>query len=220
MWRAMLGEAISLGLEHLSLYQLTIEAGTIFHTRKRKGEIIPLNDDRAADLYEITQEMTTAAGLPAYEISNHAADGHECRHNLTYWKAADWIGVGPGAHGRFAIFDPKQKCLSRTATKMRRSPTGWLNAINAIGHGIEKKEVDTPQDWAHEMIMMGLRLKDGISLNIIETLCGSVDNWLDFNAVSQCIESGWLDHDHKTSNLVATADGRIRLNYILPTILR
>ena len=103
-WRTMLGEALSLGLGHISLYQLTIEPGTIFHTRQRKGEIMALDDDRAADLYEITQEMTTAAGLPAYEISNHATVGQECRHNLTYWQAADWIGVGPGAHGRCASF--------------------------------------------------------------------------------------------------------------------
>ena len=107
-WRTMLDKALSFGLKHMSLYQLTIEAGTIFHTRQRKGEIMALDDDRAADLYEITQEMTTAAGLPAYEISNHAAIGQECRHNLTYWQAADWIGVGPGAHGRFAVFEPKQ----------------------------------------------------------------------------------------------------------------
>ena len=100
----MLSQALSLGLGHLSLYQLTIEPGTIFHTRQRKGEIMALDDDRAADLYEITQEMTTAAGLPAYEISNHATVGQECRHNLTYWQAADWIGVGPGAHGRCASF--------------------------------------------------------------------------------------------------------------------
>ena len=219
-WRTMLSEALSLGLGHMSLYQLTIEAGTIFHTRHRKGEITPLDDDRAADLYEMTQEMTTAAGLPAYEISNHAVIGQECRHNLTYWTAADWIGVGPGAHGRFAVFDPKRECLSRTSTTIKRSPTRWLSAINAMGHGIEKKEVDTTQGWAHEMVMMGLRLRDGIYLDVIEALCGPVENWLDFAAVQQCVDSGWLYHDHKTSRIVATSDGRLRLNYILSAILR
>jgi len=219
-WRAMLNEALSLGLGHMSLYQLTIETGTIFHTKQRKGEITPLDDDRAADLYEITQEMTTAAGLPAYEISNHAAIGQECRHNLTYWKAADWIGVGPGAHGRFAVFDPKRKCLSRTATTIRRSPIGWLDAIETIGHGIEKHEIDTPQDWAHEMVMMGLRLRDGIHLNTIKSLCGPVDSWLDCNAVHECIDSGWLQHDLETANLATTLEGRLRLNYILSAILR
>ncbi len=219
-WRTMLSEALSLGLRHMSLYQLTIEAGTIFHTRQRKGEIMALDDDRAADLYEITQEMTTAAGLPAYEISNHAAVGQECRHNLTYWQAADWIGVGPGAHGRFAVFEPERGCLSRTATITRRGPAGWLNAVNKIGHGIEKKEIDTPKDWAHEMVMMGLRLSDGIHFDAIKALCGSIESWIDFPAVNQCIEAGWLHHDHETSSLVTTQDGRLRLNHILSAILR
>ncbi len=219
-WRTMLSEALSLGLGHMSLYQLTIEAGTIFHTRQRKGEIMALDDDRAADLYEITQEMTTAAGLPAYEISNHAVNGQECRHNLTYWQAADWIGVGPGAHGRFAVFEPERRYLSRTATIIRRSPAGWLNAVNTIGHGIEKTENDTPKDWAHEMMMMGLRLRDGINLDAIKALCGSVESWLDFNAVDQCIESEWLHYDQETTRLVTTLDGRLRLNHILSSILR
>ena len=219
-WRTMLGEALSLGLEHMSLYQLTIEAGTIFHTRQRKGERMALDSDHAADLYEITQEMTTAAGLPAYEVSNHAAKGQECRHNLNYWQAADWMGVGPGAHGRFAVFDPKRKCLSRTATIIRRGPNGWLSAVNTKGHGIEKKEIDTPKDWAHEMVMMGLRLKDGIHLDTIKSLCGPVDSWLDFKAVHECIDSGWLHHDLETANLATTLEGRLRLNYILSAILR
>ncbi len=219
-WRAMLDKALSLGLGHMSLYQLTIEAGTVFHTRQRKGEIMTLDDDRAADLYEITQEMTAAAGLPAYEISNHAAVGQECRHNLTYWQAADWIGVGPGAHGRFAVFEPERRCLSRIATVIRRGPAGWLSAVNTIGHGIEKKEVDTPKDWAHEIVMMGLRLRDGIHLDTINALCGSVESWLDFTAVNQCVDSGWLYYDHETSSLVATLNGRLRLNHILTKILR
>ena len=163
--------------------------------------------------------MTTAAGLPAYEISNHAAVGQECRHNLTYWQAADWIGVGPGAHGRFAVFEPERGCLSRTATITRRGPAGWLNAVNTIGHGIEKNEIDTPKDWAHEMVMMGLRLRDGVSIDAIKALCGPVDSWLDFNAVYQCVDSGWLRHDQGTSRIATTPDGRLRLNYILSAIL-
>ena len=219
-WRKMLGEALSLGLGHMSLYQLTIEPGTIFHTKQRRGEIIALDDDRAADLYEITQEMTIAAGLPAYEISNHAADGQQCRHNLTYWRAADWIGVGPGAHGRFAVFEPERGCLSRTATMIKRGPIGWLNAVNQVGHGIEKKEIDRPRDWAHEMVMMGLRLRDGIHLDAVKSLCGPINSWLDFTAVYQCIDSGWLYHDQETSGLSTTPDGRLRLNRILSEILR
>jgi putative oxygen-independent coproporphyrinogen III oxidase len=218
-WRTMLSEALSLELKHLSLYQLTIEAGTIFHTRQRKGEIMTLNDDHAAELYEITQDMTTAAGLPAYEISNHAAIGQECRHNLTYWQAGDWIGVGPGAHGRFAVVEPERDCVSRTATIIRRSPTGWLNSVSKLGHGIEKKETDKPQEWAHEIVMMGLRLKDGINLDSIVALCGPVDGWLDFGNVNRFVEAGWLNYDQTESKLVATPDGRLRLNHILSAIL-
>ena len=218
-WRTILSEALSLELKHLSLYQLTIEAGTIFHTRQRKGEIMTLNDDHAAKLYEITQDMTTAAGLTAYEISNHAAIGQECRHNLTYWKAGDWIGVGPGAHGRFAVFEPERDCLSRTATIIRRSPTGWLNSVSKLGHGIEKKETDKPHEWAHEIVMMGLRLKDGIDLDSIKALCGPVDGWLDFTNVNRCVEAGWLNYDQTGTKLVATPDGRLRLNHILSAIL-
>ena len=218
-WRTMLSEALSLELKHLSLYQLTIEAGTIFHTRQRKGEIMTLNDDHAAELYEITQDMTTAAGLPAYEISNHAAIGQECRHNLTYWQAGDWIGVGPGAHGRFAVVEPERDCVSRTATIIRRSPTGWLNSVSKLGHGIEKKETDKPQEWAHEIVMMGLRLKDGIHLDSIVALCGPVDGWLDFGNVNRFVEAGWLNYDQTESKLVATPDGRLRLNHILSAIL-
>ncbi len=218
-WRIMLGEALSLELGHLSLYQLTIETGTIFYTRQRKGEVMALDNDRAADLYEITQDMTKAAGLSAYEISSHAVAGQECRHNLTYWQAADWIGVGPGAHGRFAVFDANQRCVSRTATVIRHSPAGWLDAVNKSGHGIEKKETDTPEDWAHEMVMMGLRLKDGVHLDAIKDLCGPIDNWLNFRNVYQCVEAGWLQHDRVASRLAATPDGRLRLNHILSSIL-
>ena len=218
-WRNMLSQALSLGLRHMSLYQLTIEAGTIFHTRQRKGEIMALDNDRAADLYEITQEMTTAAGLPAYEISNHAAAGQECRHNLAYWQAADWLGVGPGAHSRFAVIEPERKSLTRTAIITRRGPTGWLHAVNTIGHGIEKKEIDTPREWAHEMVMMGLRLRDGIHLDAIKALCGPFESWLDFAAVDQYIEVGWLHHDQETSRLITTPEGRLRLDHILSSIL-
>ena len=219
-WRIILEKVLSLQLKHLSLYQLTIENGTIFYKRQRKGEVMALDDDHAADLYEITQNMTTAAGLPAYEISNHAALGQECRHNLTYWKSADWIGVGPGAHGRFATFDSEQNRVCRTATMIRCSPSGWLDTVKKLGHGIEKKETNKPQDWAREMVMMGLRLKDGIHLDAIKALCGPVDHWLDFTNVYRCVEADWLHYDRAASRLSATPDGRLRLNHILSAILR
>ena len=219
-WQAMLGQVLSLGLGHLSLYQLTVEAGTVFHTRQRRGEMMVLDDDRAADLFEITQQMTHAAGLPAYEISNHAAIDQECRHNLTYWKAGDWLGVGPGAHGRFALFDPIKNRAIRNATVTRRSPAGWLDAVAAKGHGIDKTHIDSPADWANEMVMMGLRLTNGIDLDVIEKLCGPRDDWLDCDGVEQAIAAGWLQRIPNQSKLMASYDGRLRLDHILSTILR
>ena len=219
-WQKMLSQALSLGLGHLSLYQLTIEAGTVFHTRQRRGEVMALDDDGAADLYEMTQQMTHAAGLPAYEISNHAAPSQECRHNLTYWQTGDWLGVGPGAHGRFALFDPAENLAARNATVTRRSPAGWLDAVVAKGHGIEEAQIDSPADWASEMVMMGLRLTNGIDLGVIENLCGPCDNWLDGDGVEQAISAGWLRRMPNQSRLMASDDGRLRLNHILSTILR
>lgn len=219
-WQKMLSQALSLGLGHLSLYQLTIEAGTVFHTRQRRGEVMALDDDGAADLYEMTQQMTHAAGLPAYEISNHAAPSQECRHNLTYWQTGDWLGVGPGAHGRFALFDPAENLAARNATVTRRSPAGWLDAVVAKGHGIEEAQIDSPADWASEMVMMGLRLTNGIDLGVIENLCGPCDDWLDGDGVEQAIAAGWLRRMPNQSRLMASDDGRLRLNHILSTILR
>ena len=219
-WHDMLSQALSFGLGHLSLYQLTIEPGTVFHTRKRKGEVMALDNDQAANLYEITQKLTLDAGMPAYEISNHATAKQECRHNLTYWQAGDWIGIGPGAHGRFAKFDSEHNCIVRAATKTRNSPAGWLSSVVKNGHGIEVQEVETLHDWANEMVMMGLRLTKGINLNSIERLCGPINEWLDFDGVARGIDAGWLHHDPVSSTLMATPDGRIRLNFILSIILR
>jgi oxygen-independent coproporphyrinogen-3 oxidase len=219
-WQAMLGQALSLGLGHLSLYQLTIESGTVFHTRQRRGEVMALDNDGAADLYEITQQMTHDAGLPAYEISNHAAAAQECQHNLTYWQAGDWLGVGPGAHGRFALFVPAENQAIRNATVTRRSPAGWLDAVTAKGHGIVETHINSPADWASEMVMMGLRLTNGIDLDVIENLCGPCDDWLDRDGVEQMIAANWLQCMPNQSKLTANDDGRLRLNHILSTILR
>jgi putative oxygen-independent coproporphyrinogen III oxidase len=219
-WQAMLGQVLSFELGHLSLYQLTIETGTVFHTRQRRGEVMALNDDRAADLYEMTQQMTNAAGLPSYEISNHAAPGQACRHNLTYWQAGDWLGVGPGAHGRFALFDQAKNLAIRNATVTRRNPAGWLDAVAIKGHGIDEIQINSPADWADEMLMMGLRLKNGIDLGVIENLCGPCDDWLYGDGVEQAIAAGWLQRMPNQSTLTASDDGRLRLNHILSTILR
>ncbi|MEL6877974.1 MAG: radical SAM family heme chaperone HemW [Pseudomonadota bacterium] len=157
LWEAQLARALALGTSHLSLYQLTIEPGTRFATDVRRGVFTPLNDDKAAELFAITQELTGAAGLPAYEISNHARKGEQSRHNLTYWRYQDYCGIGPGAHGR----------RGGVATQRHRKPENFLNAAAAQGHGISEETVLTPSDQAAEALLMGLRLVEGIDLEAL-----------------------------------------------------
>ncbi|WP_353229314.1 radical SAM family heme chaperone HemW [Novosphingobium sp.] len=151
-WAAELARALAFGTGHLSLYQLTIEPGTRFATLVREGSLVPLDDDAAADLFALTRDMTAQAGLPAYEISNHARTGEQSRHNLTYWRYGDYAGIGPGAHGRR---------LGR-ATVRHRKPENWLNAVARDGHGIAEERVLTPGEQASEALLMGLRLNEGI----------------------------------------------------------
>lgn len=153
-WRAELERALGFGTGHLSLYQLTIEPGTRFATDVRRGDFTPLDDDAAAELFGLTREMTAAAGLPAYEISNHARPGEESRHNLTYWRYQDYCGIGPGAHGRRGGF----------ATVRHRKPENWLEAIAGQGHGISEERALPLPEQASEALLMGLRLAEGIDL--------------------------------------------------------
>lgn len=159
-WRSELTRALDLGIDHLSAYQLTIEDGTAFGARHAIGKLGGLpDDDRAAQMYEITQELCDKAGLPAYEISNHAADLAQSRHNLIYWRSGDYAGIGPGAHGRLTLDD------GRMATSTPLGPSAWLAQVSSLGHGENPREALTPEDHAKEMVMMGLRLADGISLS-------------------------------------------------------
>ena len=151
-WEAELTRALSFGTDHLSLYQLTIEAGTRFATLVREGAFAPLEDDPAADLFTLTRAMTAKAGLPAYEVSNHARAGQESRHNLTYWRYQDYAGIGPGAHGR----------RGGVATTRHKKPENWLTAIEAQGDGIaEARKLALPEQAA-EAMLMGLRLAEGL----------------------------------------------------------
>ncbi|WP_369026133.1 radical SAM family heme chaperone HemW [Qipengyuania sp. RANM35] len=156
-WRQELSEALDLGTGHLSLYQLTIEPATRFATDVRLGIFNPLDDDRAADLFALTREMTEAAGLPAYEVSNHARPGEESRHNLTYWRYQDYMGIGPGAHGR----------RNGIATTRHRKPENYLAAVSERGHGIAEERVLGTREQASEALLMGLRLAEGIDLETI-----------------------------------------------------
>ena len=224
-WQNTLSQALAFDLPHLSLYQLIIEPGTVFYTRQRNGETLHLDDNHAADLFELTQHMTAAAGLPAYEISNHSNPNAQCQHNINYWRAGDWIGVGPGAHGRFTKAVNDRKNLQRIGTANRRSPAAWLQSVQKIGHGIDTHTSDGADAFAAEIIMMGLRLTTGISVQKIESKCGPRDRWLDDSAVTQAIENGWLEGNEPNDSgmvkdLRATYEGRLRLNHIIAMILR
>ncbi len=159
-WRAELHEALSMAADHLSLYQLTIEDGTAFGDRFARGRLSGLPvEDTAADMYLATQEICEAAGLPGYEISNHARPGAESRHNLIYWNAGDYIGIGPGAHGRLTLAG------QRLATDTPKAPGQWLDSVENHGSGELPREALTYPDQSMEFLMMGLRLRDGIALD-------------------------------------------------------
>ncbi|QZD95456.1 radical SAM family heme chaperone HemW [Qipengyuania gelatinilytica] len=153
-WEAELSQALKLGTSHLSLYQLTIEPTTRFATDVRRGVFSPLDDDPAADLFALTRDMTAAAGLPAYEISNHARPGEESRHNLTYWRYQDYHGIGPGAHGR----------RGGVATTRHKKPENFLAAVEREQHGIAEARSLGQREQASEAMLMGLRLSEGVDL--------------------------------------------------------
>ncbi|WP_120078575.1 radical SAM family heme chaperone HemW [Aurantiacibacter odishensis] len=156
-WRDQLSRALGFGTGHLSLYQLTIEPGTRFATDVRRGGFTPLDDDRAADLFALTRELTEAAGLPPYEISNHARPGEESRHNLTYWRYEDYAGIGPGAHGR----------RGGLATLRHKKPENWLDAVARNGHGLKEERALVRGEQASEALLMGLRLAEGVDLEML-----------------------------------------------------
>ena len=153
-WQAELERALSFGTGHLSLYQLTIEPGTRFETMVRLGHFEPLDDEHAADLFALTADLTSQAGLPAYEVSNQARAGEESRHNLAYWRYQDYAGIGPGAHGR----------RGGVATVRHKKPENWLSAVARNGHGIAEERDLIPREQAAEALLMGLRLREGIDL--------------------------------------------------------
>ena len=166
-WKKSLDNALSYAGGHISVYQLTIEKGTDFYTKYRRGDFTVLDDDCGGVLYEITQSIMEQYGLPSYEISNHAKKGEESKHNMTYWRYGDYIGVGPGAHGRFIVNGEK------IATKGHRAPDIWIKKVNKTGCGSHEFEVISRKDRAIEALMMGLRLKEGIPLSRIELESGS-----------------------------------------------
>ena len=204
-WSAMLAQALSLGTSHLSLYQLTIEPGTRFASMVAGREFEPLDADAAAALFELTDAMTSAAGLPAYEISNHARKSQESRHNLTYWRYGDYAGIGPGAHGRR---------LGRRTVRHRK-PENFLSALRRHRHGIAEEALLAPVEAADEALVMGLRLNEGVDPAAIANRFG-LPTIVDWGRVQRLVGSGHLKRDG--TRLALTARGRLLLDHILGEI--
>jgi len=200
-WSSDLDRAIGLGTEHLSLYQLTIEPGTRFAAMAAKGTLTPLDADYAGSLFELTQARTAAAGIPAYEISNHARPGAESRHNLTYWRYGDYAGIGPGAHGR----------RNGRATLRHRKPENWLTAISRNNHGIELEEALTDSERATEALVMGLRLAEGLDVER-----SGLEPFVNRHAIARLTEQGLLVRDG--TRIAATSAGMLLLDAILREI--
>ncbi len=211
-WQADLARALSYGTSHLSLYQLTIEPGTRFETMVRRGDFIPLDDDAAADLFDLTQDMTRAAGLPAYEISNHARPGEESRHNLAYWRYDDYVGIGPGAHGRRA--GQGGKC----ATQRHKKPENWLAAVEERGSGNQIELPISRLTQASEALLMGLRLAEGIDLSALSARVAiPSEDLVDPVEEAGLAALGLLRRDGQ--RLIITPKGMPLLDAILPRIV-
>ncbi len=210
-WSHELDEALAFAGEHLSLYQLTIEPGTAFYTRAVKGDLTIPDDDAAAALFEMTQARLAAHGLPAYEISNHARPGAESRHNLAYWRYEDYLGIGPGAHGRLTRGGVKY------AIRQRRLPEAWLAAIARTGDATEETTPIGRESAVEEMVMMGLRLAEGVPRAKLETVAECDVGALFGISLRRLIDGGFIALDRE--RLRATAAGRQRLNAVLGALL-
>ena len=207
-WQAELARAIGFGTEHLSLYQLTIEPGTRFATEAAAGRLTLPEADAGADLFEMTRAMTDAAGLPAYEVSNHARPGAESRHNLTYWRYTDYAGIGPGAHGRRVGL----------ATVRHKKPENWMSAVSRNVHGAESETALDPQMQVTEAMLMGLRMREGIDLARVARLGGrAIDQVIDARTEALLTSEGLIARDG--DRLRATDRGIPVLNAVLDALL-
>ncbi len=207
-WCAELTEALALAAGHLSLYQLTIEPGTAFHVREQAGRLHVPGGEEAATLFELTQDMCAAAGLPPYEVSNHARPGEESRHNLLYWRYGEYAGVGPGAHGRI-VHRGERLALAGT-----HDPLAWAAQVEAEGHGLAAREPLTPREEAQEMLLMGLRLTVGLSLNALTARTGC---HVREGTVASLVREGLLIR--RASDTVAvTGRGRLLLNAVIEAL--
>ena len=209
-WKEQLNSLLSFDIGHMSCYQLTIEKGTIFHTRARQGDVLTADDDAVAHLYVVTEEVLSEGGLHAYEISNYSKLGQSSAHNLNYWKAGNWVAIGPGGHSRLTTAN------GRLLVVNRKSPDGWLSDVKKKGNGCEIQIIETVYQSFEEYWMMGLRLCEGRPLTPPSAFGGNDfllnQNWLDI-----FIQEDWLEICN--SSVRTTLQGRLRLNTILTRLL-
>jgi putative oxygen-independent coproporphyrinogen III oxidase len=203
-WREELKRALGEQEGHMSLYQLTIEPGTAYFDLQAKGSLIVPDEDRATDMFELTQELTEKHGLNAYEVSNHASEGQESRHNLLYWRYGEYVGVGPGAHARIAAGE------NRRAIVMEKYPETWRENVRTKGHGIAEDTLVAPIDQAKEYLIMGLRIAEGIDLTRYENLSGRP---MDPAKIAGLKSLGLIKREG--SRLMATTQGRRLLNAVI-----
>jgi putative oxygen-independent coproporphyrinogen III oxidase len=211
-WRAELRTALDLAADHLSLYQLTIEPGTAFEARHRRGEIVLPDPDDAAALYEATVEEAARFGLRPYEVSNYARPSAESRHNLTYWRYGDYAGIGPGAHGRLNLDGTLH------ATRRHRAPEPWAERVEASGHGTTEETALTTEERAREMLIMGLRLREGIDpARYLARTGTALEAALDADVLRQALDADYLVWSE--GRLAATSAGRLRLDALLGALV-
>ncbi len=211
-WRAELREALTLAADHLSLYQLTIEPGTAFEVMHRRGDIVIPEPDAAADLYLATGEEAARFGLLPYEVSNYARAGAESRHNLVYWRYGDYVGIGPGAHGRISLG------ADLLATRRHRAPEPWADLVERHSHGGTSEQAVAPAERAREMLLMGLRLTEGIDTARFEARTGmALEAAIDRDTLRNGIDEGYLAHD--PGRLRALPEGRLRLDALLAALV-
>jgi oxygen-independent coproporphyrinogen-3 oxidase len=212
-WEDELSEALPLARDHLSLYQLTIEKGTPFYMQHARGDFKIPDEELSGAFYERTQTMLEAAGLPAYEVSNHARAGAGSEHNLTYWRYADYVGIGPGAHGRLTLGADEKK-----ATRGHRAPELWLEKAQGAGSGAHEFETLSRRDRLIECLMMGLRLNEGVPVSRLEREGGEAfDRLISLQKIESLRSEGLITYDGVT--LRATKDGMQRLNGVLGYLL-
>ncbi len=211
-WRKELRAALAIADDHLSLYQLTIEPATQFEALFRQGKIVLPDEDTAAALYDATGEECARAGLQAYEISNYARPGQESRHNLSYWRYLDYTGIGPGAHGRITADGVLR------ATRRHRAPEPWAERVERDGHGLTADDAIPVEERAREALLMGLRLTEGIDITRFAARTGlTIAQSVDSGVLEQCIQEGYIQHTH--DRLIATRQGRIRLDALLAALV-